>query len=51
MAQKTLTASYLTKLSNTNHDGVMQQIDDRLKAFETERTMLWATLNNKAVLR
>ena len=40
MAQKNLTTSYLTKLSNANHDGVTQQIDDRLQAFETENTML-----------
>ena len=33
MAQKTLTTSYLTKLSNANHDGVTQQIDD-LKAAD-----------------
>ena len=29
MAQKTLTTSYLVKLSNANHDGVTQQICDR----------------------
>ena len=40
MAQKNLTTSYLAKLSNANHDGVTQQIDDRLQAFETENTML-----------
>jgi len=40
MAQKTLTTSYLAQLSNANHDGVTQQIDDRLQAFETENTML-----------
>ena len=40
MAQKTLTTSYLSKLANANHDGVTQQIDDRLQAFETENTML-----------
>ena len=40
MAQKTLTTSYLTKLSNANHDGVTQQIDDRLQGLETENTML-----------
>ena len=40
MAQKTLTTSYLTKLSNANHDGVTQQICDRLRDFETENLML-----------
>ncbi len=40
MAQKILTTSYLSKLANANHDGVTQQIDDRLQAFETENTML-----------
>ena len=39
MAQKTLTTSYLARLSNANHDGVTQQIDDRLAAFETDNTM------------
>ena len=36
MAQKTLTTSYLAKLSNANHDGVTQQIDDRLQGYETD---------------
>ena len=40
MAQKTLTTSYLAKLSNANHDGVTQQICDRLRDFETENLML-----------
>ena len=40
MAQKTLTTSYLVKLSNANHDGVTQQICDRLRDFETENQML-----------
>ena len=39
MAQKTLTTSYLARLSNANHDGVTQQIDDRFAAFETDNTM------------
>ena len=43
MAQKTLTTSYLARLSNANHDGVTQQIDDRFAAFETENTMLIQT--------
>ena len=40
MAQKTLTTSYLARLTNANHDGVTQQIDDRLQGFETENMML-----------
>ena len=40
MAKKTLTTSYLVKLSNANHDGVTQQIDDRFSAFETDSLML-----------
>ena len=40
MAQKTLTTSYLAQLTNANHDGVTQQIDDRLQGFETENMML-----------
>ena len=48
MAQKTLTTSYLAQLTNArsnlfachrkNHDGVTQQIDDRLQGFETDRS-------------
>ena len=40
MAQKNLTTSYLAKLSNANHDGVTQQICDRLRDFEKENMML-----------
>ena len=40
MAKKTLTTSYLVKLSNANHDGVTQQICDRMRDFETENMML-----------
>ncbi|MBR0268443.1 MAG: hypothetical protein IJQ48_00300 [Prevotella sp.] len=45
MAQKTLTTSYLAKLSNANHDGVTQQICDRLRDFETENMMLIQAVN------
>ena len=45
MAQKTLTTSYLVKLSNANHDGVTQQICDRLRDFETENQMLIQAVN------
>ena len=44
-AQKTLTTSYLVKLSNANHDGVTQQICDRLRDFETENQMLIQAVN------
>ncbi len=40
MANKTLTTSYLTRLSNANHDGVTQQICDRLTGFTTDNQML-----------
>ena len=40
MAQKTLTTSYLAQLSNANHDGVSQQICDRLTGFTTDNQML-----------
>ncbi|MBQ7181683.1 MAG: hypothetical protein IJR87_10380, partial [Bacteroidaceae bacterium] len=40
MATKTLTTSYLAQLTNANHDGVTQQIDDRFAAFETDNAML-----------
>lgn len=30
------------RLTNANHDGVTQQIDDRLQAFETDNQMLIA---------
>ena len=40
MATRTLTTNYLSRLSNANHDGVSQQICDRLRDFETENQML-----------
>ena len=40
MATKTLTTTYLIRLSNANHDGVTQQISDRLTAFTTDNQML-----------
>ena len=40
MANKTLTTSYLVKLSVANHDGVTQQICDRLNGFTTDNQML-----------
>ena len=40
MGKKNLTASYLARLSNANHDGVTEQISDRLTAFTTDNQML-----------
>lgn len=42
MATKSLTTTYLIRLSNANHDGVTQQICDRLTAFTTDNQMLIA---------
>ena len=42
MATKTLTTSYLAQLTNANHDGVTQQIDDRFAEFETDNQMFIA---------
>ena len=42
MATRTLVTSYLARLTNANHDGVTQQIDDRLQAFATDNQMLTA---------
>jgi len=39
MANKNLTTNYLTRLSNANHDGVTQQINDRFAEFETDNQM------------
>ena len=44
MATRTLVISYLSRLTNANHDGVTQQIDDRLQAFETDNAMLVAAV-------
>ena len=45
MANKNLTTNYLSRLSNANHDGVSQQICDRLRDFETENQMLIQAVN------
>ena len=39
MATKTLTVSYLTRLTNANHDGVTQQICDRLQEAAVSNPM------------
>ena len=40
MATKSLTTSYLAQLTIANHDGVSQQICERLVNFTTANTML-----------
>lgn len=40
MATKTLTTSYLTRLTNANHDGVTQQILNRLQEAKVTNPML-----------
>jgi hypothetical protein len=37
MANRTLTTAYLSRLSNANHDGVTQQISDRLTSYMSVR--------------
>ena len=44
MAQKTLTTSYLAQLSNANHDGVSQQICDRLTGYTTDNATITAAV-------
>jgi hypothetical protein len=44
MANKTLTTSYLSRLTNANHDGVTQQIDDRLTGYSTDNAQLVAAV-------
>ena len=45
MANRTLGTSFLVRLSNSNQDGVTQQICDRMRDFETENTMLIQAVN------
>ena len=51
MAQKTLTTSYLAQMSIANHDGVSQQIYDRLLAFTTSNEMLINAIQEIGVRR
>ena len=51
MAKKTLTTSYLAQLSNANHDGVTQQICDRLTGFTTDNAMLTAAIADVTAAR
>lgn len=51
MATKTLTAAYLSKLSNANHDGVTQQICDRLQQSKVSNPMLTEAVTAVAAAR
>lgn len=51
MANKNLTTNYLSRLSNANHDGVTQQICDRLSAFTTDNPTLTAAIQEVAARR
>ncbi len=51
MAKKTLTTSYLAQLSNANHDGVTQQICDRLTGYTTDNAMLTAAIADVTAAR
>ena len=51
MAQKSLTTSYLSFLSNANHDGVTTQIYERLSAFMTDNQMLQTAIQGVGTTR
>ena len=51
MANKNLTTSYLARLSNANHDGVTQQICDRLTGYTTDNTTLTAAVQEVVAKR
>ena len=51
MANNNLTTSYLTRLSNANHDGVTQQICDRLTGYTTDNQMLTAAVQGVTAAR
>lgn len=51
MAQRILTTSFLTRLSNANHDGVTQQISDRLTGFTTNNAALTAAVQGVTATR
>ncbi len=46
MDANALSASYLTRLSVANHDGVTQQIENRFSLFQTDNEMLRAAFQN-----
>ena len=51
MATKSLTTNYLSKLTNANHDGVTQQINDRLVAFNTDNQLLVTAIQGVTAAR
>ena len=51
MANKNLTTNYLTRLSNANHDGVTQQINDRLTAYGSDNAMIQSALQGVTAAR
>jgi len=51
MANKNLTTSYLARLSNANHDGVTQQICDRLTGYTTDNPTLTAAVQEVVAKR
>ena len=51
MANKNLTTNYLSRLSNANHDGVTQQICDRMTGFTTDNAMLTAAIADVTAAR
>ena len=51
MANRVLTTSFLTRLSNANHDGVTQQISDRLTGFSTDNSPLTIAIQGVAAAR
>jgi hypothetical protein len=51
MANRTLTTSFLARLSNANHDGVTQQISDRLTGFTTDNAALTAAVQGVVAAR
>ena len=51
MANKILTTNYLSRLSNANHDGVTQQISERLTAFGSNNAMVQSALQGVTAAR
>lgn len=51
MSNRTLTTNYLSRLTNANHDGVTQQISDRLTAFTTDNQMLTTAVQGVTAAR
>ena len=51
MANRILTTSFFARLSNANHDGVTQQISDRLTGFSTDNSPLTIAIQGVAAAR